>query len=143
MTQLQNVAIGKVLTAMKTGKKPNVSKIMRESGYSPHSAKVPDVLTRSKAYRQIVEQNLPINEALAVHRDAYSATKWNDFTGEREKDHSVRLKAVDMTYKAHDLYGQNTEKYGNTLNQVNISWDSSGYSSSINKPNTKQLKRKA
>lgn len=28
--------------------------------------------------------------------EAGSATKWNDFTGEREPDHNIRLKAVDV-----------------------------------------------
>mgnify|MGYP001616754351 CR=1 FL=1 len=93
-TQLQTVVIGKALEAIQTGKKPNISKMMIESGYSKNSAKSPDVVTRSKAYKELVEQTLPIREALAVHRDAYSATKWNEFTGEREKDHAISVRHV-------------------------------------------------
>ena len=81
--------------------------------------------TRSRAWVEVVKQQLPINDYFAAHRDSLKATKWNDFTGEREKDHTIRLKGVDMAYKAHGLY--NMENHGQTLNQVNISWDNGGY----------------
>jgi len=48
---------------------------------------------------------------------ALNATKWNDFTGEREADHNIRLKAVDKLGK---YMGVEPQESTGTNVQVNI-----------------------
>lgn len=52
-----------------------------------------------------------------VLTDALEAEKWNDFTGEKEKDHHIRLKAVERIAK---MTGMETEKSTQPNVQVNI-----------------------
>lgn len=103
-------------TAQKLLENPrlSVSEAMRQSGYSPETAKVPSDLTRSKGWKELMEKHLPDDKLLTKHEEALEATKWNDFTGEREEDHMVRLKAVDLAYK---LKGRLNSV---SLTQVNI-----------------------
>ena len=110
-----------------------VSVAMRKNGYKKWTASRPSNLTRSDAWKQALAQYLPDDKLLKKHEQALEATKWNDFTGEREVDHNTRLKAVVEGYKLKGVYNDN-QRISNT--QVNISWDSQGYSSSINKPKT-------
>lgn len=76
-----------------------VSRAMLDAGYTPSTAEQPQRLTNSKAFKELLEAKLPDDKLLDTHADALEAMKWNDFTGEREKDHAIRLKAVDLGYK--------------------------------------------
>ena len=118
MTTLQAKAIDNVLK-----NSDNFGKAMRKAGYSVATSKKPEVLTKSNAWKQIMGKYLPDDKLFKTHEEALLATKWNDFTGEREEDHSIRLKAVDMAYK---LKGRGNDSVsGNT--QINISFDGTGY----------------
>ena len=93
-----------------------VSQAMLDAGYAPSTAKNPDELTDSKGWQELMNKHLPDDKLLTKHEEALEATKWNDFTGEREEDHMVRLKAVDLGYKLKRKLGPeilqqfNTEK---------------------------------
>src|SRR3990167_7130532 len=100
--------------------KTPVSVSMRNNGYSPKTAKTPKKLTKSDAWRQVMNEYLPDHKLFKKHEEALEATRWNDFTGEREEDHTIRLKAVDMAYK---LKGHSMVNQGNNYQQVNISVD--------------------
>ena|SRR3990167_2941897 len=47
----------------------------------------------------MVQRGLDLDKMVEVVYGATEATKWNDFTGEREPDHMVRLKAIDVASK--------------------------------------------
>lgn len=78
---------------------------MLNAGYSPATAKNPQKLTESKAWAELMDQYLPDNALLETHQNALLASKWNDFTGEREPDHAIRLKATEMGYKLKGKIG--------------------------------------
>ena len=109
MTIKQKLAIKKVME-----NHGNVSRAMREVGYDPTTAKNPKNLTDSKAWNELVEKHLPDDKLLTKHEEALEATKWNDFTGEREEDHAIRLKGVELGYKLKRRLGVET------LQQFNI-----------------------
>jgi hypothetical protein len=88
-----------VALTIQNGRKPCMAEALRQAGYSPVTAEHPDKLTKSKAWPELLEKYLPDDKLLRTHDEALQATKWNDFTGEREPDHTTRLKAVDMGYK--------------------------------------------
>ena len=88
----------------------SVSAAMREVGYSPATAENPDKLTESKGWKELLDHYLPDDKLLKTHDEALKAQKWNDFTGEREPDHTVRLKAVDMGYKVKGRLADTTIK---------------------------------
>ena len=48
---------------------------------------------------QMMKKGLDLNWIVDKVKDAGDGTKWNDFTGEKEPDHQVRLKAVDIAAK--------------------------------------------
>ena len=102
----------------------SLSEAMRQANYSPNYAKNPQTLKRTDQWQKMLAEKLPDDDLLVAHRNALSATKWNDFTGEREEDHSIRLKAAVEGYK---LKGKLMENNGNTNTQINISLGNSGY----------------
>ena len=118
MTNKQAIVIKEVL------ENPGISmaKAMRRARYKANTIVDPSNVTNSKAWKQIMGKYLPDHKLFKTHEEALKATKWNDFTGEREEDHSIRLKAVDMAYK---LKGRGNDSVSNT--QINISFDGSGY----------------
>jgi len=95
MTLKQSTAIKDLLENVG---KP-VSRAMADAGYSQATAKNPDHLTDSKAWQEIMEKHLNDTKLFTKHEEALEATKWNDFTGEREEDHGIRLRAIDLAYK--------------------------------------------
>ena len=99
MTIKQQLAVKEIIENHRS-----VSGAMRAVGYKPTTATVPGNLTKSKAWPELLEKFLPDNKLLKTHDEALQATKWNDFTGEREPDHTTRLKAVDMGYKVKNKY---------------------------------------
>ena len=50
-------------------------------------------------WNELVEKHLPDDKLLQKHEAALDAEKWNDFTGEREPDQQVILKAIELGYK--------------------------------------------
>ena len=94
MTLKQRKAIQNVV-----GNGGNITKAMIDAGYSPNTANTPGKLTKSPAWQKLVEVHLKDDLLLKKHSEALDATKWNDFTGEREYDHATRLKAVELGYK--------------------------------------------
>lgn len=47
----------------------NVSKAMREAGYSKNTAKNPKVLTESKGWKELLEEYLPESELAKAHKE--------------------------------------------------------------------------
>lgn len=104
-----------VALAQKTGSVDGIkAEAMRQAGYSPNTARAPTKLTNSKAWSELLEQYLPDDRLLQKHDEALEAVKWNDFTGEREPDQSIRLRATELGYKIKGKLSDNT---------VNISGD--------------------
>lgn len=83
----------------------NISKAMREAGYPATTAKNPSKLTESKTWQEVMKTYLPDKKVFQRHAEALDAEKWNDFTGEREADHTTRLRAVEMQYKVTKKLG--------------------------------------
>ena len=77
----------------------SISAVMRDVGYSDATATHPDKLTESKGWKELLEQYLPDGKLLKKHDEALEAVKWNDFTGEKEPDQSIRLRATELGYK--------------------------------------------
>ena len=102
----------------------NIYQAKLKAGYSKTQAKKTDRLTKSDAWREVMNEYLPDYKLFKKHEEALEATKWNDFTGEREQDHYIRLRAIDMAYKLKGRVGENG---GNSYQQINISLDSGGY----------------
>ena len=116
-TSKQKLAAKKMVAlAQKTGGIDKIkAEAMRQAGYSPRTARTPTKLTESKAWPELLEQYLPDEKLLQKHDEALEAVKWNDFTGEKEPDQSIRLKATELGYK---LKGKLSET--SVLQQFNV-----------------------
>lgn len=68
-----------------------ISKAMREVGFSEKTKT--DVLTRTKGWRQLVENYLPDEELLKIHNQGLKATH------KGEPDYNVRYKYLETAYK--------------------------------------------
>ena len=78
----------------------NVSKAMRESGYSENYAKNPQDLKKSKGWQELVAEYLPDELLAKVHTEGLLATR-----GEQaEPDYATRHKYLDSGYKIKDKY---------------------------------------
>lgn len=102
----------------------SLSQAMLKAGYAAAYAKNPQKIKKTDNWQKMLAEKLPDDDLLVAHRNALSATKWNEFSGEREPDHAIRLRAAVEGYK---LKGKMVENGGNIGQQVNISFDGSGY----------------
>ena len=114
-------------------------KAMLKANYSPNYAKNPQKLRNTEQWQRLLAEKLPDDDLLIAHRNALSATKFNDFSGEREPDHAIRLRAAVEGYK---LKGKMVENVGNTNTQINITLDGTGYIPPDNVLNIKPTKLK-
>lgn len=89
-----------------------VGQAMKEVGYSENTR--PHDVENTKSWQLLIEKYLPDDKLLNAPAEALEAMKWNDFTGEREPDHAIRLKAADQGFKLKNRYVQNQI---NILNQ--------------------------
>lgn len=110
MTKKQKLAASKMV---ENG--GNVSKAMREAGYSPKTAKTPKKLTKSKGWMKLMDTYIPDKDLLVKHKEALNAVKQigaqilidsNGRTISKENegmievaDHPTRLKAVELGYR--------------------------------------------
>jgi hypothetical protein len=93
---------------------------MREAGYAPSVINTPQVLTKSKAWQEVFEVYLPDDKLFTKHGEALEATKWNDFSGEREEDHTTRLKAVELAYRVKGRLKEGINVQGNAIINVRL-----------------------
>ncbi len=59
--------------------------------------------------RMMERKGLDLEKIIDTVNGAVDATKWNDFTGEREADHATRLKAVDVAERWLGLKQENKD----------------------------------
>ena len=71
----------------------NISKSMREAGYTKASAKNPSNLTKSKGMKELIENYVPNKSLALAHKKILSGS--ND---------KITLKALNMIYKIKNLY---------------------------------------
>ena len=95
----------------------NVTKAMKDAGYSPNTANTPQKLTESKGWAELLEKYLPDDKLLAKHDAALEANKiisanitygeanekTNDFI--EVPDEVTRLRAVELGYKVKKRLG--------------------------------------
>ena len=89
----------------------NISKAMRDAGYSPATAKNPDKLTETRAWQDMIEEYLPDEDLLRVNKEGLEATRvisaiangkqasgaTTDFI--EVPDHATRHKYLETAYK--------------------------------------------
>lgn len=106
----------------------NVSKAMREVGYTAVSASTPSKLTNSKGWNELIEQYLPDTLLAKVHKDGLKAFKFeSQMTGKGESeivkvpDFSVRHKYLETSYKIKNKY---TDAPNNNVLIINVAGQS-------------------
>lgn len=80
----------------------NISKSMREAGYSPNTAKNPKLLTDSIGWSDMLREYLPDELLMKVQVEGLNATTIKSSFSEPDKevkDFSVRHKYLDTAYK--------------------------------------------
>lgn len=88
----------------------NVSKAMREVGYSEAMAKNPQKVTKSKGYQNLLQKYLPDTHLVQKHRAFLDAPrivrtyKKGDLETEVEETDPGAIKALDMAYKLKGKY---------------------------------------
>lgn len=71
----------------------NVSKAMRDAGYSDNTAHTPEKLTTSKGWLELVEEKLPDSLLAQKHLEGLNATNKDGI------DYAVRHRYLDTAYK--------------------------------------------
>lgn len=96
----------KAVAAMITENHGNISKTMRDVGYSDITASKPSNLTDSKGWKELMEDNLPTNELMKVHKEGLEASTQVVTNGQviANPDYSVRHKYLDTAYKLKGSY---------------------------------------
>lgn len=100
----------------------NVSKAMRDVGYSVETAKEPGKLTNSKGFQELVEKHLPDSLLTKVHKEGLGAYKFeSQLTGRGESeivkvpDFAVRHRYLDTGYKIKRHYPTENSPNNNIL----------------------------
>lgn len=93
-TYLQRKAIQKLSDKIKNNEKVVMRNIMREAGYSEETAKKPGVLTKSKSWKQLLEEYLPDEFLLQEHKKITF----------QDKDKQAKMKAIHEAYKLKDKF---------------------------------------
>lgn len=94
----------------------NVSKAMRDAGYSLQTAKSPDKLLKSKGVEKLLDKYLPNNHLLKKNREFIDAKrqvrifKKGDLETEYEETDPSAVKALDLAYKVRRLYDDSPAK---------------------------------
>jgi hypothetical protein len=92
----------------------NVSKAMREVGYSPATASTPGKLTESVGYKELIEEYLPDLHLLDKHREFLDSPRTikrvvkGIVVEVTEETDTNAVRALDMAYKLKGKYGENT-----------------------------------
>ena len=119
----------------------NISKTMREVGYSENTAKKPSNLTNSKGWQKLMKTRLSDDKLTRVHDEALNANKQigaqilingrgEVISKENEgmievPDHQTRLKAVELAYKIKGrLHSDTATDTGSTTNNIDKLADS-------------------
>lgn len=92
----------------------NISKAMREVGYSKQVAKRTDKLTNSNGWKELMDKHMPDSILAAKHRQLLN--KKDKDTDEPETQ--AVSKALDMAYKLKDKYPKS-----NTIVPVQINFN--------------------
>lgn len=101
----------------------SVSKAMREAGYSPATAKNPDKLTESKAWKELLDENITdeliiekLKEGLDANRviSAITGKQASGATADfiEVPDHAVRHRFVETSMKAKGILVERQELTG-------------------------------
>lgn len=102
----------------------NVSKSMREVGYSVESAKNPQKITATQTFQALLDEYLPEQHLSRKHREFLDSKRIirtyvkGDLKEETEETDSNAVKALDMAYK---LRGKYADKTGNNILIINVS----------------------
>lgn len=104
----------------------NVSKAMREVGYSASVAKNPQKLTQSKGWEEFLDEYFPDSKLLEVGKNGLDATKLATSFTEADQfipDWPTRHKYLETALKLKKRLGQD-EKAGLTINaeSINVVW---------------------
>lgn len=101
----------------------NVSKAMKDAGYSPATAKNPKKLTESEAWQQLMDEYLPDQRLLEVNRDGLSATKLATSFTEADQlvpDYAVRAKYLELALKLKRRLGPDTMIQNNVQGDMTL-----------------------
>ena len=88
----------------------SVGQAMREAGYSEVTADTPSKLTKSKSWKELMDEFLPKDKVARVHAELLDAEDIviikhkGKIIRERVPDNSTRKGAVDMSYKLRGEY---------------------------------------
>lgn len=86
-----------------------IGQAMREAGYSLQTSRVPQAVTRSKTWKQLLDEYLPDDLLASVARDGLHATK-KAASGQVEADHLVRHKYLETGLKVKGKLAGDTSK---------------------------------
>lgn len=93
----------------------NVSKAMRDAGYSEQTAKTPQKLTESKAFQELMSEAITDQKLIKVIDDGLNANRVYTEDGEviDVPDHAIRHKFLETALKVKGAF--KTDTNGNTF----------------------------
>lgn len=118
ITLNQKKVFDKVQKQVRNGENISISKAIRESkAYSPHVARQPSKVTRTKGWKELMDTLLPDSLLAKVHHEGLSATQVR-FTPEGEQirveDYATREKYLKLGYEIKNKIKPDSGK--NTVN---------------------------
>lgn len=108
----------------------NISKAMRDAGYSPATAKNPEKLTKTDAWQELMEKHLPDEKLLEVGEQGLGAWKIHSSHTEPDKqipDYQTRAKYLELALKLKKRLGPDI--VANTqinAEKITVAWGDGG-----------------
>ncbi len=86
--------------------KMSVSNAMKKAGYPASTAKNPQQLTNSKSWEVLMEEYLPEEKLVQLHKEQLKATRVQFHNDSKIEfpDNDARLRALDYGYKIRGMY---------------------------------------
>ena len=84
----------------------NISKSMREVGYSPNTAKNPKILTESKGWKELMDEFIPDSLLAERHQELLNKREYSKVDEEviDQPETQAVSKGLDMAYKLKGSY---------------------------------------
>lgn len=82
----------------------NVTKAMREAGYSEATANTPQKLTESKGWQELVEEYLPDDLLAKVNKEGLEAVRITGEEGSATPDYATRHRYLETALKIKDKF---------------------------------------
>lgn len=94
-TARQHRAVKKTIENLRKSKPESMGKVLRDSGYPYSSSTVPNQITKSKGFQELMEQYLPEENVIREHGNLLTSSRHENYIFPRDENDKVIKEIVE------------------------------------------------